>query len=156
MTIYSSKPVSHLLAFQGLIWTFISVHFYIFVECLLWVWVLGLSGLKDGGIFSRTRIVLQRSSVGSWVSTFMKRDAPEQFQIVIGVADLEKSCLTWVQHPQFQSLRWILRYPALYFTGHLSYTLLIFSGKGWDVWLAVPRGSFLIISSNCCQLSSVP
>ena len=131
------------------------------VVCFLWIWILGLSGPVDEGIYLRTKIILW-SPVGTWFPTFMFRDVPGTITDCTGTCGFRRNSSSLDRAPGIRLPvllnSWDNFFVTLPFISCDTWVilLLVYSGNSWISWQANPRGSRLIISCNCCQLFLVP
>ena len=84
---------------------------------------------------------------------------PEQFRNVPELANSEEIRHGWTEHaesgsPSYWAHDVTFCHPAFCFFRHLSNLLVIYSGNGWILRLAVPRRSYQTISNNCSQFFS--
>ena len=131
------------------------------LRSLLWVWVFGMTGLRDVGSHSRMRVILGTILIWFSVFHFFVR---EFFQIGSGV-----SPYLWVQGNIFQFrqstqnsgvspvelLGQFFSDSAFNLFTNLFHLFLVSSKNGCVSWLAVHRKSLLCFLCNGCQLSFV-
>ena len=104
---------------------------------------------------SEQRAFWEWSSVGSWFSTFVFRDVPETVPDCTRTCGIRRLSSKLDKAPKIL-LKQLLPYPVLRLLRHLNDIFPVYSRDSWVQWLAVPRASFLIFFSNCCQLFLFP
>ena len=127
------------------------------VRYLIRVLILELRGQIDGDTYFRMKIIWERSSFGSWLSSSEFWDVP------VTVPDCSRTCEIRSKSSNFDRAPRILRFVLLnswdnflshflYFLWHLSNIVLLNSSNESVLWLIIHRVFFLTISSNRCQL----